>query len=258
MAPSHYGSERCKVTQCKQCDMIFTNPQVTTYKSEVENRGIDTTRYFRESRLARADAQARLQLKLISRFQSPGRLFDFGCGVGSMVLAAVESGWDAIGLDLNRGMVQAANERWKFDRLRTGFLEDFVNENKNPFDVIVSNQVFEHLQDPVGLGRTLVNSLLKPGGLILIDVPNAYQPQEVLSRGKTLDPTSHWCHFSRKTLSALLPRIGCELLYVNASPSFAAQFKKLGLGSASYSLAAAVKGLFPPVGSGVCVIGRKK
>src|SRR4029077_6850522 len=113
----------------------------------------------------------RLQLRLISNYV-PGRsLLDFGSGSGALVRAAIQAGWNAMGLDLNRGLVDAANAHWGFNVLRTGSLEDFVASTAERFDAIVSNQVFEHLQDPVRIGKMLFG-LLRPGGVILIDVPN--------------------------------------------------------------------------------------
>lgn len=257
MAPSHYGPERCQVTQCRQCDMVFTNPQQITYEAEVENRGA-LTRHLEPGPLNSSDRQARLQLKLIARFKKPpGSIFDFGCGAGALVKAAVDEGWSSVGLDLNRGLVAAANAHWKFDNLKSGPLSEFIAETKERFDVIVSNQVFEHLQKPVGLGRELVEKLLKLGGIILIDVPNVHQPKEWFSKGRTLDPTSHWCHFSQKTLSLLLEKIGCEVLYTSASPALVGIFQKAGFGNASFSAGAFAKRVLPPLGTGVCAIGRR-
>ena len=99
--------------------------------------------------------------------------------------------------------------------------------------------------------------LLKPGGVLLIDVPNVHQPQEWFSRGQTLDPTSHWCHFSTVTLRDLVRRAGLDELYCSAAPSLCGLYQRLGLGRWCYRLGAVTKSLLPPVGSGVCVIARK-
>lgn len=173
-----------------------------------------------------------------------------------MVQAAIQEGWSAIGFDLNRGLVEAANRHWSFDALKTGSLKKFYADHVNQFDAIISYQVFEHIQTPLEAGREMVR-LLKPGGVLLIDVPNVYQPQEWFSRGKTLDPTSHWCHFSTRTLSDMMKRLGLETVYCSAAPAFCGIYQKLGFTKVCYSLGAITKSILPPIGSGVCVIGRK-
>ena len=72
-----------------------------------------------------------------------------------------------------------------------------------------------------------------------------------------MDPTSHWCHFSTKTLADLVKRAGLTGLYVSAAPSLCGLYQKLGFNKSCYRLGALTKSLFPPVGSGVCVIARK-
>lgn len=235
--------------------MIYTNPQPTTYLDEVEHRGA-LDRHFRPEVLAGMDRQGRFLLHLLSKFATGRKLLDFGCGAGGMVNAALQEGWATTGYDMNRGLAEAANRHWKFNAIKTGPLDQFYAEHVGQFDAIISYQVFEHIQTPVEAGREMVR-LLQPGGVLLIDVPNVYQPQEWLSRGKTLDPTSHWCHFSTRTLSNMMERIGLEELYCSAAPSFCGLYQKLGLTKRCYPLGAITKSLLPPLGSGVCVIARK-
>jgi 2-polyprenyl-3-methyl-5-hydroxy-6-metoxy-1,4-benzoquinol methylase len=255
MAPSHYGPEKHQVTRCLECGMIYTNPQPTTYLDEVEHRGA-LDRHFRPEVLAAMQRQGRFLLQLLSSLTSGRRLLDFGCGAGGMVSAAVQEGWSVTGFDLNRGLAEAANRHWKFNAIKTGSLDQFYAEHAGQFDAIISYQVFEHIQTPVAAALEMVR-LLKPGGVLLIDVPNVYQPQEWFSRGQTLDPTSHWCHFSTRTLSDLIKRVGLDEVYCSAAPSFCGLYYKLGLTKACYRLGALTKSILPPIGSGVCVIGRK-
>jgi 2-polyprenyl-3-methyl-5-hydroxy-6-metoxy-1,4-benzoquinol methylase len=175
MAPSHYGAELDQVTRCYGCGMVFTNPQLLSYEQQVENTGV-LTRHLMPERLRSAELQASLQLALVGRYSNPGRLLDFGCGSGALVHAAIDQGWQATGLDLNRGLVNAANQHWGTIALMAGSLDEFLERTQQHFEAIVSNQVFEHLRDPVTIGTKLV-SRLNAGGLILVDVPNVNQPQ---------------------------------------------------------------------------------
>lgn len=255
MAPSHYGPELHQVTRCHDCGMVFTNPQVLSYEQQVENTGV-LTRHLMPERLLSAELQARLQLALLGRYSEPGRLLDFGCGAGALVHAAIDQGWQATGLDLNRGLVNAANQHWGTNALNAGSLDDFLGGTEQHFDAIVSNQVFEHLRDPVDIGTKLVRRL-NPGGVILIDVPNVNQPQEWFSRGKTLDPTSHWCHFSKISLTNLMERMGVKVVYANSSPALVNVYSRFLSVKWAVELGYWTKWCMPPVGTGVCVIGQK-
>lgn len=255
MAPSHYGPTRHRVTQCDACGMIYTNPQSANYLHEVEHRGA-LERHFSPARIEGMYRHARFLLRLVSPFARGRSFLDFGCGAGGMVKTALDLGWSARGYDLNAGLVEHANAFWKFQALETGSLEAFYQRHKNSFDVIIAFQVFEHLQKPLAVGRELVE-LLRPGGVLMIDVPNVNQPMELLRKGRTLDPTSHWCHFSVKTLKSLMERIGCEPIYSNAAPSLVSRYASLGFKNLCIDFGLLTKKLMPPVGTGVCVIGRK-
>ena len=235
--------------------MIYTNPQRIDYLDEVEGRGA-LDRHFETNALEAKKRQARFLLSLLAQHAGGREVLDFGCGAGAFVAAAKEDGWQPTGYDLNGGLVQAARAHWGIDKLHTGPLEEFYASHRGSFDAISCFQVFEHLQQPVPVGKELV-SLLKPGGVLLIDVPYVHQPREWISRGKTLDPTSHWCHFSLRTLSDLMRRIDCELVYRSAAPSFVSLYHRLGLKRLCVRLGIITKTMLPPIGSGVCVIGRK-
>jgi 2-polyprenyl-3-methyl-5-hydroxy-6-metoxy-1,4-benzoquinol methylase len=234
--------------------MIFTNPQPPNYVQQVAHRGV-LARHLVPEFLERLRRTARFVLDLLQPLASGSRLLDFGCGEGVLVHEARRIGWNAIGLDLNQGLVHAANAHWGFAALLSGSLDEFLRSRPDPFDVIVTSQVFEHLQQPVEFGRQLV-SLLKPSGLLYIDVPNVRQLGERLARGRTLDPTAHWNHFSLATLSTLVTRLGCNTVYASGAPSLIEYYHRARLGPLIYPLGRLSKRLLPGIGTGVCVVGR--
>ena len=255
-APSHYGPEKHQVTKCQDCGMIFTNPQSATYLHDVQHRGV-LERHLDPDRFPKGEINARFQLRLLARYSGGRKLLDFGCGAGLLVKVAIEEGWHAIGLDLNGELVAAANQYWGFQALRSSTLAEFSNDGQGPFDAIISNQVFEHIQNPTIVGNQLVG-LLKPGGVFYIDVPYVHQLKEWFSRGSTLDPTSHWCHYSKKTIKKLMVDLGCKILFCSAAPSLVSVYNMMGLMNWIYPLGCMTKSILPAIGTGVCVIGRKQ
>ena len=254
-APSHYGPEKFRVTKCQSCSMIYTNPQPVTYTSEVAERGV-LNRHFSPPKLERHRRMASLVLSVLARHVKGRRVLDFGCGEGAFVAQARAEGWDAVGTDLNHGLVVHANGYWKFDALRPGSLEEFLTTRPSPFDAVVTSQVFEHLQDPVTIGRQL-RQLLKPGGLLYIDVPNANQLKEWFHPGVTLNPTAHWNHFTVSTLRRLMSEMGFVVVTASGAPSLVNVYHRVRLGRVANALGRMSRRLLPPIGSGVSCLGRR-
>lgn len=255
LAPSHYDDSRWQVVRCNCCDMIYTNPQIETYVDEVENRGV-LGRHLNPDVLKHSSLVAHMHTRLLGDLVKGRKIFDYGCGAGSFVATAIKSGWDAIGFDLNHALVAAANAHWGIGALYSGNWDAFQEGLEGIFDAVVANQVFEHIQDPISVGNRLVR-LLKPGGVLLIDVPNVQQPREWLDRGRTLDPTAHWSHYSRKTLCQLVEQIECKVIYCNAAPAMLGIWRRFLSPERTAILGIVCKRISPSVGTGVCVVGRK-
>ena len=96
------------------------------------------------------------------------RILDIGCGNGANVAEYLKFGAECYGIDINYQAVEAANK--KGVKAYYGDLFDQKFEN-NYFDVIILDNVFEHLQEPK---KTIskIYQLLKTGGKIIITVPN--------------------------------------------------------------------------------------
>jgi len=255
MAPSHYGPESYAVTRCRRCGMIWTNPQQTNYYTatvaELGERPVD----FVDEAIALGKRQARTHIAVLQQLRAGKRFLDFGCGTGFLVDEAIKFGFDAHGHDLNASVIQAGNRHWKFDRLHSGPLESYL-QAQTPWDVIIANQVFEHMQRPTEVGALLVRHLA-PGGLLFIDVPYVNQPGEWKQRGSTLDPTAHWSHFSVGTLRGLLQRLGLTVVFSSAAPAFTGIWERVTSPELAARIGVTCKRLLPPIGTGVCAVGRR-
>ncbi len=121
------------------------------------------------------------------------------------------------------------------------------------YDVAILRHSLEHLTDPVGDLRR-VAAALRPGGLVLITVPNfgGWQARRFGSRWYHLDLPRHRVHFGPETLDRALDGAGLELVELGTSTS------TVGL-PASLQYAVAGRCLFPTgmplrVASGLCVL----
>lgn len=103
-------------------------------------------------------------------------LLDFGCGEGKLVATYREAGVTAFGCDI--ALPEPLSERGETYR-REGIIRAIDNENyrlpfaDDTFDVVVSNEVFEHVMDYDVAIREL-RRVTKPGGVGLHLFPSRY------------------------------------------------------------------------------------
>jgi 2-polyprenyl-6-hydroxyphenyl methylase/3-demethylubiquinone-9 3-methyltransferase len=98
------------------------------------------------------------------------RIFELGCGNGSVSNALAEMGFEMIGVDPSREGIHHANERYPHLNLRLGSAYDALAEIYGQFPVVVSLEVIEHIYAPREYAAT-VYSLLEDGGTAIISTP---------------------------------------------------------------------------------------
>ena len=166
----------------------------------------------RGSRLAAPilDRFARHRLDMLARAgaQTPGRLLDIGAGRGRFVAQARAAGWYAHGIEPSLRGVEGA-KTVGIDLLQAGIEEAAVPDGS--LDAAELWHVLEHLDDPdVALERIV--GWLRPGGLLLVGVPNlaSVQARAGGPRWYHLDVPRHRTHFTVTGLHTLLRRHGLD------------------------------------------------
>ena len=129
------------------------------------------------------DANINHRLAVVQDFsgQLPANasVLDFGCGAGEQVTEMRRMGFDAWGCDVVRySEGDACRSMYEQGTLRLISLEPYrIPFDDNQFDVLISNQVFEHVQDyRVAVAET--HRVLKPGGVALHMFPPRWKPIE--------------------------------------------------------------------------------
>ena len=105
----------------------------------------------------------------LSRASSP-RVLDFGCGTGQIVAKGLHRGLDIYGADT----FGPGWDRNAFPEMESRISEIIIN-GRLPFsdayfDVVVSNTVFEHIEDPRA-SLAEIHRVLRPGGVFLAFFP---------------------------------------------------------------------------------------
>lgn len=151
---------------------------------------------------------------------APGRLLDLGCGTGDFVAAALGHGFVALGVDQD-GAAIAAGRRYHGEiELHEAHIQEFLQRDQQPFDVITLFEVLEHLEDP-GAFLRVARARLREGGAIALSVPNNDSPLLTAYRRLTrrIDvPPHHLTRWTKKALSHLLTREGFRVLSWSVLP----------------------------------------
>ena len=143
------------------------------------------------------------------------RLFELGCGNGSMANEFTKGGWEVTGIDASAEGIAQARSRYPHLALQEGSAYDRLAEQYGRFPVVTSFEVVEHVYSPRIYAATLF-SLLEPGGVAIVSTPyHGYWKNLALALFGKMDAhfTALWDHghikfWSIETLGALLREAG--------------------------------------------------
>lgn len=96
-------------------------------------------------------------------------VLEIGCGAGGGLSAFHDAGFNVFGCDYSGELIQFGTNKG-VPGLTVGAVEIFAKSNQR-FDLIYLHHVFEHVGQPLPTLRS-IRSLLKPGGRLLIIVPD--------------------------------------------------------------------------------------
>lgn len=140
-----------------------------------------------------------------------GPALDVGCGGGLFLGMLRQEGVRVVGLDLSP---RAASVAWRVQGV-PALAGDLEHNPLRPssFAVVTMFHVLEHLLDPLAQLRT-VYDLLRPGGRLVVQVPNAACWQFLLlgENWSGLDAPRHLLNFRPHDLENLLAAAGFEVV----------------------------------------------
>lgn len=203
------------INRCLKCRAVFLSPRPTqeqldhayddSYygegKTKFNGRIEKVLDYFR---LARA--------RRVGRYITPpAKILDIGCGNGKFLDYLIKRGFESYGVELTGKAAQRAGQipglQLKVGPLVTGDFSEIF------FDAVCMWHVFEHLTEPKETLR-IVCKILKPGGYLMISLPNIDSFQSKLFRGKwlPLDPPKHLFFLAAPDLISTMREFGFKLI----------------------------------------------
>ncbi len=146
-------------------------------------------------------------------------IVDIGCGEGALCSELHVAGWsNVVGIDISSSRIVRARERYPHLQFHDQPLHE-TNIPMGVFDLLVMDNVIEHLIEPAHMLRQL-QPYLKPNGHIVIITPNMNSGHfRLLGRGWTpeLAPHTHIFLFTQASLRRLLESTG---FFVESAGSF--------------------------------------
>lgn len=150
------------------------------------------------------------------------RVFDLGCGNGSVAAAVAKAGYDVTGCDPSTTGIETARRAWPSMKLAAGSGYDDLASVYGTFPAVYSLEVIEHVYDPRLVVRRVME-MLEPGGRFILSTPyHGYLKNLALALTGKMDShfTALWDHghikfWSPKTLTHLLEEAGFRVLRVH-------------------------------------------
>ncbi|TMK39928.1 MAG: class I SAM-dependent methyltransferase [Actinobacteria bacterium] len=155
--------------------------------------------------------QGRRVERIARHLSVTARLLEVGCSAGQLLYNLKPLAGEVIGLDYDPGAAAFAAEKCSCVTY-AGEVSDAPLDDGS-FDVICAVQVLEHVPDPLSFIATL-RPLLKPTGVVYIEVPNLLDPLLELYDNRAYRKfyfhRAHLFYFTARSLSALMERAGME------------------------------------------------
>jgi 2-polyprenyl-3-methyl-5-hydroxy-6-metoxy-1,4-benzoquinol methylase len=202
-----WGETDFVLRRCCDCGLIFNSPRLPAERLEdlyrrnyyFFNRRADIE--FERIRAAYLRTIAHLPLA------APGALLELGSAKGYMLALLSGLGWRVTGVEVADTAAQFSRRQFRVE-VFTGTLEAFRRSDGRRFDVVLAQDVLEHIPEPEQFLRAAHDSL-RPGGWLIVDTPNVggANVEVVGERWRGFNPF-HIYLFQRGTLTRALHQTG--------------------------------------------------
>src|SRR5712691_9374925 len=157
--PKDFPSSCVEKKQCTACKIQYFDPSCYG-DADFYSRMSKYPWYYEENKW-----EYDVAAEIVSRI-TPESLLEIGCGNGFFLEKIKTLGLRIEGVDINKDAVAVCRAK--------GLRVDAVNvfEITESYDMVVLFQVLEHMENLKGLVEFLVTRLVRPGGHLVIAVPN--------------------------------------------------------------------------------------
>lgn len=219
-----FGSDAgrsCAFFHCEACDVRYQYPGLTPeeearfYASEFEGfmasrAGSNGGWLKAENHIAANEPTRQRRMKYLApHMGARDRVLEVGCSSGFMLFPLAETGHACVGIEPSGVFSEFVRNRGLtiFDSL--SHMHDVTPDAQ--FDIIIHFFVLEHIANPIGFLKEQL-ALLKPGGKIIFEIPNAADPLYSIYNIPAFErfywSLAHPWYFSEDSMHYLLEQLG--------------------------------------------------
>jgi len=224
---SHFLSkDRFNIVKCNTCGLIYVNPRLKKeYIFQRYSKDYFVNEYLpalTKDKLGKEQHYTNLLNNVkgfIGFLRKPDdlsaqiiNLFEIGCGAGLLLkIASDKFNFNVKGIELNPYCIEyAEKELGLTNKISCKDIDICDISYYQNTDIIIMDEVIEHLLDPFGILLRCFNGLNNKG-VLFVSTPN------IESKKTNIGPTEHLYYFSVTTLKLMLENIGFKILGIDYS-----------------------------------------
>ena len=138
---------------------------------------------------------------------------DYGCGSSRYAEYFRIAGFKAFGFDINSQLVDQLNARQSIPSQKIYFSDHTKAVKNGPYDVVLCNQVIEHLSSPLEILQD-ISKITHSDSHIIISTPNCNSINRILLRSKWIgySPDEHIWLLSESGMNQLATKAGFRVI----------------------------------------------
>jgi len=203
-----------RVVRCNRCGLIYISPRPKTEIIMQSYSAAEDERYISQEKGRQVTFKR--CINIVKEYKKCGRLLDIGAAGGIFVKAAVDAGFEAVGVEPARWLCDFAKDRYGVTVYPTDL--GGAGFDDNSFDVVTMWDCLEHVPDPMETLRQ-VRRILKPGGAIFVAYPRIDDVfARAFGRHWWFLLSIHLFYFTPKTLKKYFEKI--DFIVLSHRPQF--------------------------------------
>jgi len=165
-----FSNVKYQIVKCTKCGLksLYPIPDSDELQEIYKNYLITSSREETEAKRINIYME---KLWLLKKYSNGNKLLDIGAGIGTFVYIANKQGFDAIGVEQSKELCLTALNKYNIKLINSKF--ENIEFEKCLYDIVNMNHVLEHLVSPFEV-LVKIHNILKPNGLLLIEVPNQF------------------------------------------------------------------------------------
>ncbi|OGY22864.1 MAG: hypothetical protein A2172_02900 [Candidatus Woykebacteria bacterium RBG_13_40_15] len=213
------------VVKCLNCNLISTYPKPTRkYLKEMYDKQVISVNAEKEDLaleyLENPKVAYRLgyekRLKAIKVYLKGKEILEIGCGAGIFLDYLKKNGFNVTGVEISPW-----GARWARKKLGLKIHEKNIEDlglREDSFHAVLMYDVLEHTRNPIESLKE-IHKLLKPGGLLVLNLPNfgSFMSKLRKEHWLKLDPPQHLFHFDKGSIGRLLNNLSFNIVKVKTN-----------------------------------------